>query len=257
MIIDVHLHYGFMFFPIRASVAADLIKAMDKFHINVGIVSSVGGIWYTSPDCNREMYDSIKKFPDRLKGYIVVNPNYPELALQHLDEYSQISQFIGVKVHPSWHNQPVDGPAFEPIFQRCEELNLPVLVHSYVSGDSEDQVSCPERIANVAGRHKNPIIVAHMGGNAARACKAIKNLDNVYMDISSGRERASQLYVWELGRVENAVKEIGAAKILFGSDLPLLDPAICMGMMADSILSDRERELIMWKNASRIFKIHA
>jgi Predicted metal-dependent hydrolase of the TIM-barrel fold len=256
MLIDVHLHYGFEFFPIRASVSEDLIRAMNKFNIDVGIVSSVGGIWYTYPDCNREMYDSIKKFPDRLKGYIVVNPNYPGAAIRQLEEYSQIPQFVGVKVHPSWHNKFVDGPEYEPIFQKCEELNLPVLVHSYVIDDYEDQVSCPERIANVARKHKNPIIVAHMGGNSKRACKAIKDVDNLYMDISSGRERASQLYVWELGRVENAAREIGAEKILFGSDLPLLDPAICIGLMEDSVLSDKERELIMWKNSSKIFKIN-
>jgi predicted TIM-barrel fold metal-dependent hydrolase len=124
-----------------------------------------------------------------------------------------------------------------------------------VVGDFEDQVSSPERIANVAKLHKNPIIVAHMGGNSRRTCKAIKGIENLYIDISSGRERASQLYVWELGRVEEAVKEIGADKVLFGSDLPLLDPAICMGMMEDSKLTEEEREKIMWKNAARIFKL--
>jgi uncharacterized protein len=255
MIIDVHVHCGFMFFPIKASVSEDLIKAMDEFNIDVGIVSPIEGIFYASMDCNQKMYDSIKKFPDRLKGYIVVNPNYPMEAMEQLEKFSKIPQFIGVKVHPSWYNRPVDGPEFEPVFNKCEELDLPVLVHSYVIGDQEDQVSCPERIANVARRHGNPIIVAHMGGNSGRTCKVIKNIDNMYMDISSGRERASQLYVWELGRIDDAVKEIGADKILFGSDMPLLDPSICFGMMEDSNLSGEDREKIMWKNANRIFKL--
>jgi predicted TIM-barrel fold metal-dependent hydrolase len=158
-----------------------------------------------------------------------------------------------VKLHASWHNRPIDGPEFAPIFELCEELALPVLIHSYVVDDFGDQNSCPERIANVAKRHKNPLIAAHMGGNARRCFKALRGLDHVYVDISSGRERASQLYVWRYGRVDEAVAELGAERVLFGSDFPLLDVSICMGMMADAHLDDNTRDLIMSGNARRIF----
>ena len=255
MIIDVHVHYGFLFFPIKPFGVEDLIRKMDTFNFDVSIVSSLRGIFHDFRDCNRELHDAISKYPERLKGYIVVNPNYPDESLRQIDEYSKIRQFIGVKLHASWHNQPVDGEKFELIFDRCEKLNLPVLVHSYVVDDSGDQVSCPERIANVARRHSNPIIIAHMGGNSKRTVKAVKNIKNVYVDISSGRERASQLYVWKLGRVDDCVKELGADRVLFGTDFPLLDPSICMGMIEDSYLSREEKELVMYKNACRIFNI--
>jgi uncharacterized protein len=255
MIIDVHVHYGYLFFPIKLFGVPDLIKKMDVFGLDISIISNLRGIFHDFRDCNRELYEAISGYPDRLKGYIVVNPNYPEESLRQIEEYSKIKQFIGVKLHASWHNQPIDNKKFDVIFEKCEELDLPVLVHSYVADDSADQVSCPERIANVAMRHKNPIIIAHMGGNSKRTARAVKDIGNVYIDISSGRERATQLYVWKLGRVDDAVRELGAERVLFGSDFPLLDPSICMGMMEDSKISGREKELVMYKNAKRIFDI--
>mgnify|MGYP005843142003 CR=1 FL=1 len=256
MIIDMHVHYGFLFFPINLFSSDDLVKKMDTFKIDVGIVSNVRGIFYDFRDCNRELHNAISKYPGRLKGYIVVNPNYIEESIEQIVEYSKEPQFVGVKLHASWHNKPIDGCEFAPIFEKCDELKLPVLVHSYVVDDFSDQVSSPERIVNVAKRYSNPIIVAHMGGNSKRTIKAVKNIENVYIDISSGRERASQLYVWQFGRVDEAVKELGADKILFGTDFPLLDPSICMGMMEDSYLGDEERELIMYKNACKVFNMN-
>lgn len=255
MIIDTHVHYGYIFFPIKVRTAEDIVDAMEKFHIDIGIVSNIAGIFYDFRGCNQELYDAISKYPDRLKGYIVINPNYIDESLEDLDRYSKFSQFVGVKLHASWHNKPIDGPEYEVLFKRCEELNLPILIHSYVVDDYSDQVSSPERIANVAKRHTNPIIMAHLGGNYRRACKAVKNVENIYVDISSGRERGSQLYVWELGRISDSVAELGADRVLFGTDFPLLDPAICFGMIEDAGLDEKEREMVMWRNANKLFKI--
>lgn len=255
MFVDVHVHYGYLFVPIKYLDISEIVKTMDKFNINVGIISNIRGIFYDFRNCNSELYKEISKYPDRLKGYIVANPNYMKESLEEIKKYSKMPQFVGVKLHASWHNKPIDGAEFEPIFSLCEELNFPVLIHSYVVEDYADQVSSPERIANVAKRHSNPLIIAHMGGNSRRTNKAAKNIDNLYIDISSGRERASQLYVWELGRVDEAVKELGAEKILFGSDFPLIDPAMCIGMMEDAGITQEQRDLISWKNACKIFKL--
>lgn len=256
MIIDSHVHYGFLFFPVRHRSADDVIKIMDKYRIDISVMSNIKGIFYDFRNCNQEMYDDIKKYPGRLRGYIVVNPNYLEESLNEIEKFSKNPQFVGVKVHASWHNQYIDSPAFEPLFQKCEDLNLPVLVHSYVVDEYSDHVSAPERIANVARRHDIPIIVAHMGGNFKKTIKAIKGMENLYADISHGRERTSQLYVWEEGRVSEPVEELGAHRVLFGTDMPLIDPALLFGMMEDAGLSGHDTEMIMWKNAARIFNIN-
>ena len=253
MIIDTHVHCGFFYFPIRQLDADGMLAVMDRFGIDISIISNIDGLFYDFNDCNDAIKLMLAKAPDRLKGYVVCNPNYLEKSLAEIKKYARHPDFVGVKLHASWHNRPIDGSEFAPIFELCEELMLPVLIHSYVVDDTGDQNSCPERIANVARRHKNPLITAHMGGNARRCFKALRNFEHVSVDISSGRERASQLYVWRCGRVDEAVIEMGAKRVIFGSDFPLLDVSICMGMMEDARLDDKTRDLIMSGNAQRIF----
>lgn len=253
--IDVHVHCGFIFFPIAPLDPAGLVNAMDRYGIDMAMVSNIDGLFYDYTDCNRLMFDAIAPFSTRLKGYIVVNPNYVDDSLAQIEHYSKLPQCCGVKLHASWHNKPIDSPAFRPLFEACEQLDLPVLVHSYVADDYQDQVSCPERVANAAARYENQVILAHMGGNARRAIRAIKDCSNVSIDISCGRERASQLYVWEYNRVGEAVAALGADRVVYGTDFPLLDISICNGMIADATLSQDDLDLIHYKNACRIFKL--
>lgn len=253
MIIDVHVHFGFLYFPIETPTANSIINTMDQFGIDISIISNIQGLFYDFRDCNEIMFSAIEQHPKRLKGYVVLNPNYPEISKDKLMKFKDHPQFAGVKLHASWHNSPIDGTDYEKIFEWCDELKIPMLIHSYVVDDYDDQVSSPERIANVAKRCSNSIIMAHMGGNARRACKAAAGIENLYMDISSGRERAEQLYVWQLDRIAGAVNEVGAEHILFGTDFPLLDPSICCGMFEDANIDSRTREMISWENANRIF----
>jgi uncharacterized protein len=256
VIVDVHMHYGYQFFPVDVPGEDELICAMDRFGIDIGIVSSFRGIFYDFRNCNEELASAISRYPDRLKGYIVLNPNYIDESLRQLDYFSATGLFCGVKLHASWHNKAIDGPEFEVLINKTESKGLPVLVHSYVVDDYADQVSSPERVANMARRHPSVrVILAHMGGNARRAVRAVKNVKNIYLDISCGRENASQLYVWEMGRIDDAVAVLGADRILFGTDIPLIDPSICLGMIQDAEITADEKDMIMWKNACRIFGI--
>lgn len=256
-IIDVHTHCGYQFFPMRCDNASHVLTVMDRFGIDLTVLSSIEAIFYDFRGANERIEQVLLACPERLYGYIVVNPNYPHESQELIGRYAEHPQFLGVKMHPSWHNKAIDGTAFAPLFASCEKHGLPVLIHSYVVDDAADQVSSPERILRVAKRHANPLIIAHMGGNHHRMIRAMLDEGNpahVFTDISTGRERASQLYAWSVRRVEDAVQALGAEKILFGTDFPPLDPSISFGMMRDAQLSVDEQEAIYWRNARRIFK---
>ncbi len=51
------------------------------------------------------------------------------------------------------------------------------------------------------------------------------------------------------------VHEAGADRVLFGTDLPFLDPRPQLGRVAFAKISDDEKRLILGLNASRIFGI--
>lgn len=254
-----HVHAGYQFFPMNCDSGQKLIEVMDRFDIDAAIVSSVDGIFYDFHGANEKLESILDYNQNRLFGYIIANPNYLPHSKELIFRYAQHPQFKGVKMHASWHNKPIDGIEYEQLFEVCEELELPVLIHSYVVDNVADQYSSPERIMRVAARHKNPLIIAHMGGNHSRMVKAVLDCGNpshIYTDISTGRERASQLYAWETGRIDYVVGLLGASKVLFGSDFPPLDPAISFGMLRDSRLSEREKEMILFENSSKLFNIN-
>ena len=68
----------------------------------------------------------IKKFPDKFLGWIFINPLMPE-SLDELDRWKDSPGMIGVKIHPFWHQFPIE--AVEAVGRRTEELGLPLLVH--------------------------------------------------------------------------------------------------------------------------------
>jgi len=254
MIIDCHAHLGWWFFPIKQESGADLIPVLDRWGIDKAICSSVRAIMEDCREANKQVADWIAAYPDRLYGYIVSNPHYPDIWRADLEAYAEHPQFVGVKLHPAWHSCPINSKPYAAIFKQCEELALPVLAHSYDPTPDAQSPSAPERLARVASEREVQIVMGHMGGNALRGIKACaSSTPNLSLEISAGRENAGQQYAWDLLRVRRAIDTLGPERVLFGSDMPLVDPAISFGAMRDTELTNEESDLVMWNNAARIF----
>jgi len=255
MIIDVHGHYGTTFFPIDVEYEDAIVKMMDSYAIDICVISGLRGLFYGQDNCNEEVFRGLKNSGGRLVGYVVGNPNHIEQSLADIERYAKEKEFVGVKFHPAWHGVPIDDRRYTPILQLCEELNLPILIHSFVSEFVGLQISEPERVVKVAKEYKCPIIMGHMGGNTRRGVEAAKRYDNIFVEICGGRQDADSRSVWTLDRVELPLKELGADRILFGTDLPLVDPSSSFGIVEEAEILPADREKIMYKNAKQLFHL--
>lgn len=101
-------------------------------------------------------------------------------------------------------------------------------------------------------RHKDMIIVgAHPSENVRfdRHVQRAKNNDNYYIDVSGG---GIQRYAC----ARHLVNEIGADKVVFGSDFPISNLHMYVdGIKNDPLLTDNEKQLILSGNAKRILNI--
>jgi uncharacterized protein len=253
MTIDVHAHYGPTFFPIRIEKEEAITGMMDSYSIDICIVSSFKGLFYGMPGCNEEVYQGLKNSRGRLAGYIVANPNHPEVSLSDIERFSKFKEFVGVKLHPAWHGVPIDDERYIPILKLCEEKDLPVLIHSFVSEFIGSQVSEPERVAKIGKQYHCPIIMGHLGGNTRRGVEAARSAANLYIEICGGRQDADSRSVWTVDRVALPVKVLGADRVLFGTDLPLVDPSSSFGILEEAELSSTDRDKIMYVNAKNLF----
>jgi predicted TIM-barrel fold metal-dependent hydrolase len=112
---------------------------------------------------------------------------------------------------------------------------------------SKDRADMEQLFANFK---KMPIVVAHLDGYGLYdfAIEMMQKYDNVYADISAhGAERE--------GMLEDAVRRVGADRILYGSDYPGYSPKPFIDRILAAKLTDGEREAILYGNAARLLGI--
>ena len=94
------------------------------------------------------------------------------------------------------------------------------------------------------------VVMAHMGGqpyamgNWHLAVEVAMKHANLYLDTAS-----SQI---DNGMMEYAVKHLGAERILFGTDMPLLDPFTQLAKVQGAEIDDAAKGLILGGNHARM-----
>ena len=158
---------------------------------------------YQRPD-NEAVAQALRAHPERLLGWIFLNPRNNPKVLQELEHYRAVPGMIGVKLHPHWHDYRTE--LCRPILRRAAELKLPVLIHLGF-GLRGDFRALAEAHPSV------PLICAHAGFPFYRDLWTYgKKLPNLYVDLSSP-------YIDEaLARA--AVATLGPDRCLYGTDAP-------------------------------------
>jgi len=245
-IIDAHAHYGEWFFPIRASSAEDILDMFRKFDIEKAIFSSSKAIVYDMSEGNAELKSLLEEHP-QFYGYVVANANYMEESKEEIDRYLGLEKFLGLKMHPDYSGQPINSPASKEIISHSARYRKALIVHTW----GEQGVS---NTLEVAGDFPSlNVIMAHMGGDGLdgagwrAAIRAAGTAHNTYLEVCGS--------ILDRDRIREAVEQVGAHRILFGSDMTLINPAFVMGMIVDSEISEDDKERIFYRNAKALFSI--
>ncbi|HJK90285.1 MAG TPA: amidohydrolase family protein [Polyangiaceae bacterium LLY-WYZ-15_(1-7)] len=158
---------------------------------------------YPLPD-NGAVAEVLRARPDRFWGWIFLNPKADPDVLGTLERWRQEPGFVGVKLHPHWHDYRTE--LLDPILRRCEELGLPALIHLGFGARGD--------FRSMAARYpKLTIIAAHAGFPFYRDLWRYRSAyPNLHVDLSSP-------YIDErLAR--EAVAAMGPERCLYGTDAP-------------------------------------
>jgi amidohydrolase family protein len=114
---------------------------------------------------------------------------------------------VGLKLHPTVDDFPADDRALDPFLEIAAEVGCPVACHS-APGDAD-----PDHIRRLAERFTDvPIILYHtyLGPSEGRrrAARHVHEQPNLYLETSWCQWRT----------VERLIAEVGADRVLFGSD---------------------------------------
>ncbi|MBA3484019.1 MAG: amidohydrolase family protein [Pirellulales bacterium] len=255
--IDVHAHFGNYrrerYALMDRLLSADAPTVADRArraNIGVTIVSPFSSLLprfqADAVAGNEEAAIIVEQTPGLLQ-WVVINPLQPATYPQAARMLSQ-PRCVGIKIHPEEHGYALKEHG-RPIFRFAADHNATILTHS------GEENSLPEDLLPFADEYPEMrLILAHLGcgydGDASRQVRAIQRSKrgNVFVDTSSMASVFSGLIEW-------AVDEIGAERILFGTDSPLYDPATQRARIEHAEIRESEKRLILRDNAIRLLNL--
>jgi predicted TIM-barrel fold metal-dependent hydrolase len=240
----------------RFAAAADVIAALDTSGFDKAVVfgfafRDMGLCRYA----NDYVIEQVKLHPDRLVGFISVQPGARELE----DEIDRC-QAAGLRglgeLFPEGQGFDIgEASQTAALAGICRERGLPVLLHvnepvgHQYAGKTNTSLRQIERFIENSPGFK--IVLAHWGGGLLfyEAMPEMREkCRNVYYDT------AATPFLYQPA-IYRAACTIGLAeKILFGSDFPLLPPSRYMEGLEASNIPAFDRELIMGGNAERLLR---
>jgi hypothetical protein len=105
--------------------------------------------------------------------------------------------------------------------------------------------STPADLAELARRHPDAsLICAHTGADWERGIRAIRGAKNIWAEVCGSDPTA--------GMVEMAVRELGAERVIYGSDFPGRSFASQLAKVYSADIPEPARRLILGDNLRRL-----
>lgn len=194
---------------------------------------------------NDEVLRAIGRFPGRVFGFVYLNPRHTRACLDEINRCVRDGPMVGVKLLAALH---CNDPALDPIVELAERLKAPVLQHTWlkITGNLPGE-STPMELAELAARHpRATLICAHSGGDWETGLRALRPHPHVYADLSGG-DPAS-------GFTEMAVRELGAGRVLYGSDIGGRSFSSQLGKVLGAGISEEDKRLVLGGNLERLLQ---
>ncbi|HYH92778.1 MAG TPA: amidohydrolase family protein [Candidatus Saccharimonadales bacterium] len=206
---------------------------------------------------NDETVELVARSAGRLIGFASVDPWKGRAAVRELERCVEAG-LRGLKLQPITQAFAMQDHRFDGLWDACQALGLPVLVHTGTTGIGAGapggrglrlEFGRPvPGLDDVAARYpKLTLVAAHFAWPWHLELLAVaRHKGNVYIDLSGWAPR----YIPE--EVLRYCNSVMPEKFLFGSDFPLLSPDRWLTEFSGLELKDGVREAVLWGNACRI-----
>lgn len=201
-------------------------------------------------ESNRYLYKNSKKYAKMLPfGWANVREGLDKAIFdtrQCIEEFG----FAGVKLNGAQNAYNIDGPEAMKVAEQIAKLNGIIAFHI---GVDQPDFTNPRRAAYVAKAFPEmPVLMVHMGGAGSPDCSDLV--------IEVAKENPNMTLIGsaiDSSKVENAIKELGSNRVMFGSDIPFADLNQCISNYHNmlSAFDEKTAQDVLWNNAVRLFKL--
>lgn len=244
-IIDVHAHIGHTITSDIGQTVPDWIALMRASGVDQAILSvAAGGLQDEGIVSTRRANDTIAaavaEHPELFPvGLASVEVRHGAAALAEVRRAFDELGLVGLAFHATFEGFTVASAAFDAVLAATGDRRGLVLLHS-----TPDAKASPAAIAQVAARYPGlTFVLGHpvfTEGQRAEAVRAVLDTPNVHLDVAYQADPAT---------TEFFVRELGAQRVLFGSDAPFFAPGEVIASIESADITDADRDAIFSGNA--------
>jgi predicted TIM-barrel fold metal-dependent hydrolase len=226
--------------------------------ITLHIASILGSWGATSPTyfpspadldyANGWMLELQRAAPDRIAGYVAINPNFQKHALEQVDHYLG-EGMVGIKLAAS---RRADDPLLDPVCRAAAEHRVPILQHVWQHRRRDwpgQEASDAAELVTLAERHPDTnFILAHIagGGDWRHSLRAVREVENVHVDLSGSGVDG--------GLLEACLEAVGVGRLVWGADITL-DTGLAKLRHLEHVLEAGDMDRVRWGNAAQLFRL--
>lgn len=247
-IFDAHLHIpsdngdNFQWNLVTRNMA-EFVGYLDKCGVRRGVISSSRSNLAQTPEDfragNREVAKYAEKYKGRFRGSCVITPFRIDEALREIEYCRKELGFVWLGEFCNYMTRyRYDTPEWAQVMQLAAKLKMVIQIHT----NTAEMRYLAEHFPGTT------IVFPHLGPNKddiGQRIEIVAKHQNCSIEISgSGIER--------VGILEKAVKEIGADRVLYGSDFTINEPSAVIARVKNAFLSPEDREKILYRNVERL-----
>jgi predicted TIM-barrel fold metal-dependent hydrolase len=255
MIIDLHTHVGpglaqqkdTWRSPLKADSGDELVRLLDDAGIDRAVVFPPlleGGefVDLNYVQANAAVRNAVAEFPDRLIGFVRVDPNFGADAEAEATRNLE-GGMRGMILHPDWECFYPNDSSVHHLMALMDRFRVPVAFHS---GESDYYgMSGPALFLQLAKRFPGvSIVLKHMGYRLAEDAIAVAlERPNVYLETSGNL----------CSNIAKAITRLGADRVVFGSDSPYHSPKVeMMKITSLPMVSEADKRKVLGENLARL-----
>ncbi len=243
---DLHGHIG----PRLGATPEEQIDAQLKLAARMGIrrviLLSVGPNLATPEELRKTNDDylrALERTRGRTLGFVFLNPQHVDASLKEIDRCVRDGPMVGFKLHVA---KRCSAPELDPIMKRAAELKAVVYQHCWLNnlGNLPGE-STPQDVVDLHRRHPEvSFLCGHAGGQWELGVRTIRAQKGLCIGMAGFDPQA--------GAVEMAVRELGAERVIYGSDVPGRSFASQLAKTLGADLPDEARRLVLGGNLKRL-----
>lgn len=218
-----------------------VIRTRENVAVARGVKPEDLSWWDVVHACNQELLELSTLLGEKWVPGMMVHPDHVAQSLTEMEAlYAQGVRLVGELVPYSHGWEDYACPGFGKLLDAAQDLGMVVSIHS-MGDDAMD--------AMAAAHPGCKIVFAHPGERepVRRHMARLKQSENFCLDLSGTG-------LFRHGVLRALIDEVGAERILFGTDYPVCNPYMYAGGVAwDPQITKEEKELIFSGNTRRLF----